>query len=219
MTISKSNVESAYQRQAKRYETALKLYQLMGLRIQAYRARAVELLHLKRGDRVVDLGCGTGLSFPLILQRIGPEGELIGVDRSVAMLECAQERTKRSGWSNVRLVLDDLAEYKFPEGVNAVLSIGVFGYIAEHDRVIETIAQALGSGGRMVIVDGKQPGRWPGWMFRLFIWCSRGFGVSEAYFHAHARSSMEQYFHNTTVDEVYGGLLYISSGSAGPSST
>ena len=51
MKISKQAVEAAYQRQAKHYDFAMKLYQLMGLRMQEYRARAVELLHLKRGDR------------------------------------------------------------------------------------------------------------------------------------------------------------------------
>ncbi len=121
MQISKQAVEAAYQRHAKNYDSAMKLYQLMGLRMQEYRARAVALLRLKRGDRVVDLGCGTGLSFPLLVQEIGPEGQLIGVDLSAAMLACAQERIERSQWNNVRLVHGDIAEYEFPEGVNAVL--------------------------------------------------------------------------------------------------
>ncbi len=213
MQIPKQAVEAAYQRQAKHYDSAMKLYQLMGLRIQEYRARAVALLRLKRGDRGVDLGCGTGLSFPLLDQEIGPEGQLIGVDLSAAMLACAQERIERSHWNNVRLVHGDIAEYEFPEGVNAALSIGVFGYVAERDRVVENIAHALVPGGRMVIVDGKRPDRWPHWLFNLFVWCSSPFGLTEAYFDNHTWKSVERFFQDTTFEKVYGGLLYISSGT------
>lgn len=47
MEISKQAVEAAYQRHAKNYDSAKKLYQLVGLHMQAYRACTVELLRLK----------------------------------------------------------------------------------------------------------------------------------------------------------------------------
>jgi ubiquinone/menaquinone biosynthesis C-methylase UbiE len=214
MDLSKKVVEAAYERQAKRYDAALKLYQLIGLRIEEYRARAVELLLLKRGDCVVDLGCGTGLSFPFLVQAIGPEGRLIGVDVSAEMLACARERIERSQWNNVHLVHEDIAEYDFPESVNAALSIGVFGYVPERDRVMKRLAQALVPGGRVVIVDGKRPDGWPEWLFKLFVWCSSPFGVTEEYFDGHTWESVERFFQAITFEEVYGGLLYISSGTA-----
>ena len=156
------------------------------------------------------------LSFPILIQKIGPEGQLIGVDLSAAMLACARERIERSQWNNVRLVHEDIAEYKFPEGINAALSIGVFGYIAERDRVVEKIAHVLIPGGRLVIVDGKRPDRWPRWLFKLFVWCSSPFGLTEAYFDNHAWTSVERFFQDTTFEEVYGGLMYISSGTTAP---
>lgn len=216
METSKQAVEVAYQGQAKNYDSAMKLYKLAGLRMDEYRARAVALLRLKRGDCVVDLGCGTGLSFPLLVQEIGPEGQLIGVDVSAAMLACAQERIERSHWNNVRLIHRDIAEYDFPERVNAALSIGVFGYVPERDRVLERIAHNLVPGGRVVIVDGKRPDRWSRWLFKLFVWCSSPFGLTEAYFDNHTWKSVERFFQDTTFEEVYGGLLYISSGTAVP---
>ena len=66
--ISKSEVQEKYQKYSGDYDFAVKLYRLLGLRIQAYRSHAVELLNLKRGDCVVELGCGTGLNFPLLFQ-------------------------------------------------------------------------------------------------------------------------------------------------------
>ena len=95
MSLSRARVEAAYQRHAKNYDLAVKVYGLVGLHIEKYRSRALELLQLKRGDCVIDLGCGTGLSFPLLMKSIGTEGHLIGVDCSSEMLACAQERVNR----------------------------------------------------------------------------------------------------------------------------
>jgi demethylmenaquinone methyltransferase/2-methoxy-6-polyprenyl-1,4-benzoquinol methylase len=101
--FSTQDIKAKYRRQANRYDFAVQLYRLLGLRIKAYRLRAVDLLRLKRGDCVVDLGCGTGLNFDLLVERIGPEGRLIGVDLSPEMLAGARERAQRSGWSNIRV--------------------------------------------------------------------------------------------------------------------
>lgn len=114
MAVPKKSVEAAYQRYARKYDLAVKLYRLIGLHIERYRSRAVELLRLKPGDCVVDLGCGTGLNFPLLIQNIGPEGRLIGVDFSSEMLARARKRVDRSGWKNVELIESDIAAYEFP---------------------------------------------------------------------------------------------------------
>lgn len=214
MPLSKALVEAAYQRHARKYDLAIKLYGLLGLHLEEYRSRAVELLRLKRGDCVLDFGCGTGLNFPLLIKAIGSEGQLIGVDLSSEMLACAQERVNRSNWKNVKLIHSDIAAYDFPGGVNGVLTTGVFGYVIEREKVIENISKALVPGGRLVIVDGKRPDRWPVWLFKLFVWFSSPFGVTQDYFDSHTWESVERFFQDTTFEEVYGGLLYISSGTA-----
>src|SRR5262249_52309762 len=68
------------------------------------RARAVERLRLRAGQTVIDVACGTGLTFALIEERIGPHGRLIGVDLSPEMLSHARERVAINGWRNVRLI-------------------------------------------------------------------------------------------------------------------
>jgi demethylmenaquinone methyltransferase/2-methoxy-6-polyprenyl-1,4-benzoquinol methylase len=214
MLVSKEVVEAAYQRYARNYDLAVKFYRLIGLRIEEYRLRAVDLLWLKQGDCVLDLGCGTGLNFPLLIQKIGPEGLLIGVDLSSEMLACAKERVERMNWNNVQLVHSDMAAYDFPEDVAGVMSSGVFGYVSERDRVVEKISHALAPDGRFVILDGKRPDQWPLWLFKLFVWFSSPFGITQAYFDNHAWESVEHFFKETTFEEVYGGLMYISSGKA-----
>ena len=70
MALSKQKVQAKYQSGAEYYDFYVRLYRLIGFHIEAYRLRAVERLHLQQGDRIVELGCGTGLNFPLILERI-----------------------------------------------------------------------------------------------------------------------------------------------------
>jgi len=213
MALSKQQIRSSYQSAAKYYDFALLLYGLIGIR-KAYRLRAVKLLRLQRGDRVVELGCGTGINFPLIVEQIGPEGRLIGVDLSPKMLACARERVERAGWKNIELVQSDIVAYNFPEGVNGVLSTGVFGYIADYDRVIKAASHALVPGGRLAIMDGKRPERLPSWLFHLIVWFSRSFGVTSDYFDKRTWESVERYFQKTAFEQMYGGMLYISSGTA-----
>jgi demethylmenaquinone methyltransferase/2-methoxy-6-polyprenyl-1,4-benzoquinol methylase len=131
------------------------------------------------------------------------------------MLERAQERVERSGWKNIELVQSDIAEYDFPKGVNGVLATGVFGYVAEYDRVVKAASDALVPEGRLVILDGKQPGNLPPWLFRLVLRLGRPFGFTPEYFSNHPWTSVERYFQETAFEEMYGGLIYISSGTAG----
>lgn len=211
--LSTQDIKAKYRRQAKRYDFAVQLYRLLGLRIKAYRSRAVELLRLKRGDCVIDLGCGTGLNFDLLVERIGPEGRLIGVDLSPEMLPGARKRAERSGWNNIEFVQSDIAAYDFPEGLNGVLSTGAFGYVTEYARVIEKASHALVKGGRLVIMDGKEPERWPLWLFKLFVRLSRPFGVTTEYFGHPCWEPVGRFFQEVQFEERYGGLMYISSGT------
>ena len=212
--ISKQEIQTKYQQQSTNYDFSVKLYRLLGLRIEAYRSHVVNLLNLQRGDCVVELGCGTGLNFPLLIEKIGSEGRLIGVDITPGMLAEARERIERSGWKNVELVQSDIAEYNFPEGVNGVLSMGVFGYVPEYDRVIEKASHALFPEGRLVIFDLKEPEHWPLWLFKLFIRLCRPFGVTLNYVRSKSWKSVEHFFQETSLEERYGGLIYISSGTA-----
>jgi demethylmenaquinone methyltransferase/2-methoxy-6-polyprenyl-1,4-benzoquinol methylase len=213
MPISKENVEAAYQRHARSYDLATKFfYPLIGLHIDKYRRRAVEHLNLQPSDTVVEVGCGTGLNFTLLMDRIGPNGHLIGIDISSEMLSLANKKIKYAGWTNVLLIHSDIAKYEFPSGINGAICTGVFGYIEERREVIERISKALAYDGRLVIVDGRRPVSWPTWAFKMFVRLSRSFGVTEDYFNANTWKIVEELFEDTTFEEMYAGAVYISSG-------
>ena len=210
--LSNERVKDAYQQYASNYDTAVNLYRLIGLHIDQYRTRAVDLLNLTQGDHVLELGCGTGLNFSRIQQKIQSNGQLIGIDASDRMLAVAKTRVEAAGWKNVHLINTDLVEYEICAGIDAVLATGVLGYVNERARVIERIAHNLEPGGRIAVFDLKRPAHWPSWMFRTAIWLASPFGVTEEYFDNHTWEAIDAHFSNTVFEEYYGGLVYISAG-------
>ena len=214
MAISKKKVQAMYESGAKHYDFTTILFRLIGLRMKAYRSLAIKKLSLQRGNCVIELGCGTGLNFPFLMEQIGPEGRLIGIDLTPGMLDIARVRVDRSGWKNVELIQSDIAAYDFPEGVNGVLATGLFGYIPEYDRVIKAASQALVPGGHLAILDGKQPENLPSWLFKIVLKLGGPFGYTPEYFNVRPWESVERYFKETSLEKKYGGMIYILSATA-----
>lgn len=215
MAISKQKVQAVYQSGAKYYDFTTILFRLIGLRMKAYRLLAIKKLSLQRGNCVIELGCGTGLNFPFLMEQIGPEGRLIGVDFTPGMLDIARMRVERSGWKNVELIQSDIAAYDFPEGVNGVFATGLFGYIHEYDRVIKTASQSIVPGGHIAILDGKQPENLPSWLFKIVLKLGEPFECTPEYFNVRPWESVGRYFKDTSFETKYGGMIYILSGTAG----
>jgi 2-polyprenyl-3-methyl-5-hydroxy-6-metoxy-1,4-benzoquinol methylase len=69
-----------------------------------WRELLVRQLPLRRGDTVLDVGCGTRLCLPLLQHKVGPTGAIVGIDASEQMLEVAAARCVEQGWDNVRLM-------------------------------------------------------------------------------------------------------------------
>ena len=71
--------------------------------LEPYRRRAVSQLRLQPGDVVLDVGCGTGMSFEPIQSAIGPTGRVIGIEPCPEMLAAARARAEQAGWENLTL--------------------------------------------------------------------------------------------------------------------
>ena len=114
----------------------------------------VELLAPKAGERILDLGCGTGALTAEIAAR---GAEVLGVDRSEEMI--AQARKK---FPALRFEVMDARELRLPPnradgesaGFDAVFSNAVLHWIPEADEVIAGMARALNPGGRFVAEFG-----------------------------------------------------------------
>ena len=91
------------------YTTVAPVYHLLSAEWPVYgagRATGISRLQLGTGDLVVDVGCGTGLNFPLLRRAVTDSGEVIGIDASQPMLATARRRLGED-CSNVELVAHD----------------------------------------------------------------------------------------------------------------
>src|SRR5262249_14755897 len=134
--LTKGQIAAVYRKRAKNYDFTVQLYNILGFRIDSYRALAINSLQLKPRDTVVDIACGTGANFPMLQEKVGENGKIIGVDFTDSMLAKARERVENAGWRNVELVQSDAASYPFPARINGVISTFALIYVPEFDDVI-----------------------------------------------------------------------------------
>lgn len=122
----------------------------------------LRFLDLQPGETVLDLGSGAGIDAFLAARQVGPQGRVIGVDMTPAMLDKARAGAARLG----------LAQAEFREGrlealpledasVDAVTSNCVINLVPDKGAVFREIARVLRPGGRLVVSDIVLDGRLP----------------------------------------------------------
>jgi len=124
-----ANISSSALLHAKAWAEA---HELIDLQLSPLGLRAIEALHLNSGDAVLDIGCGAGQTLLQLAERVGTEGQVIGVDVSPLLLGIAERRTE--SLSQVRLIQADAQSLGLPsESVDAVFSR--FGVMTFNDPV------------------------------------------------------------------------------------
>ena len=112
----------------------------------------VDRLQLTGNERVLDAGCGTGRVTALLLDRL-PDGRVIGLDGSLAMIHRARERFAAD--PRVELIVADLTEpLPIDPPVDAILSTATFHWIGDHEALFRNLAAALRPGGQLVAQCG-----------------------------------------------------------------
>jgi trans-aconitate 2-methyltransferase len=104
-------------------------------------------------ERVLDAGCGSGRVTELLAARL-PDGEVVALDGSAAMIETARERLAPFG-DRVEFVVADLGRpLPLSRPVDAVLSTATFHWVPDHDALFRNLAAVLRPGGRLVAQCG-----------------------------------------------------------------
>jgi trans-aconitate methyltransferase len=111
-------------------------------------ADLLDLLDPQPGERILDLGCGTG---HLTAQIASRAAEVIGLDASVSMVAQA-----RQNYPKLQFVLADATAFQFDDPFDAIFSNAALHWIPQPSAVIGSVARALKPGGRFVIEMGAK---------------------------------------------------------------
>jgi len=170
-----------YDRAAPWYVTATDLVFERILRLRQYRDRTVDLLGELDGATVLDVGCGTGRNFPLLVRRVGERGRIIGIDYSEGMLREARDKIASHGWHNVQLIRGDAVKLEnVPEPVDAVVSAWCLGIVYDLEAALNRAVDVLRPGGRIAIMDfcRSRPDRGPlRWLYPTYSFVLKHAGI------------------------------------------
>jgi SAM-dependent methyltransferase len=123
--------------------------------VQQAAAYALSLLRLTPGQRVVDVGCGTGVFLPALSRAVGESGLVVGLDHAPALLEEAKRRMQRLGLlSQVQLERADAASLPFPDGSFDAAHISrVLIHVEDPNAVLREMKRVTRPGGWIVAVE------------------------------------------------------------------
>ena len=201
-------------RALERYGALADTYDLRTAAGQPYRRLTVDRLAPTPGEVILDVGCGTGLNFPLIEEAIGAHGRLIGLDLSTEMLEVARERVEEHGWRNVLLVQAAAEEAEIPATADAALVCGSHD-VMRSPRALANVLRHVRGGGRIVAAGPKWAPWWrPGAVaLNLSTWSVNRDFVTTFEGFERPWSHLERLVPDLEVEEVYLGGGYIASGT------
>ncbi len=114
--------------------------------VPQYGADLLELLEVKKGERILDLGCGNG-ELTARLHALGTD--VTGLDGSLNMLRLARE-----SYPHLTFLHGDATDFQLPNPVDAVFSNAVFHWIGDQHALLHCVANALKPGGRLVCEFG-----------------------------------------------------------------
>ena len=109
---------------------------------------------LKPGQKVLDVGCGSGMDTVIASARVGPQGHVVGLDFCPAMLARARSSAQQAGLTNVTLQAGDAWSLPWIEGgFDAVLANGIFNLNERRTAIMREIFRALRPGGKAYLSE------------------------------------------------------------------
>lgn len=120
---------------------------------QRLRAWEQERLDLRAGERLLDVGCGTGAAALALAGDVGADGEVVGIDASASMLAVARARATGTS-SPMRFTVGDALALDEPDGsFDAVRSERTLQWVADPGAAVAEMARVLRPGGRLALID------------------------------------------------------------------
>lgn len=192
------------------YRRRARLYDLELAAFEPVRRRAVQALALAAGDTVLDVACGTGLSFPLLASGVGPRGRVIGIEQSPEMMALARRRVHQAGWPQVRLVEAGASVAHLEGRADAALFMFTHDVLQSEAALAHLLAH-LKPGAR-VSAAGLQ---WaPPWALplNLFVLGAALYSVTTLEGLAEPWARLARHLDGLQLQPMWGGAVYLASG-------
>jgi len=118
--------------------------------LSSFLEKLVTQFGLEPGQHILDVGTGTGVLIPYLIQAVGPYGSVTAIDYSEKMIQMC--KTKYLHLENVNVNLKDIEEDAFPpESFDAVICFGVFPHLENKKKALLNINHTLKHGGILII--------------------------------------------------------------------
>jgi ubiquinone/menaquinone biosynthesis C-methylase UbiE len=181
---------------------------------QAYRQAIVEALPLHPGQVVLDVGCGTGLCFGLLRDKVTALGGVVGIEESPEMAALAREHIAEEGWLNVSVVQSRAEDAEIAFTADAALFCAVHDVMQSPDA-LRNVLNSLSPGGWVTAGGGKWA---PAVMVAVNMQVRMLHAPYVRSFEGFDRpwNHLEQLIEGMHVDEVAFGGGYIATGRVPP---
>jgi ubiquinone/menaquinone biosynthesis C-methylase UbiE len=196
-----------YRRRAPHYDAELAWFEPL-------RTEAVQLLALREGERVLDVGCGTGLSFEPLERAVGAGGAIVGIEQSPDMLLLAQERVAQHGWHNVTLIGEPAGQAHVHGRMDAAMFHFTHDVLRE-PQALDNVLRHLRPGARVVAVGLQWAPPWA-WPANCFVALAALYSISSFDGLARPWDLLEQRLQQFQLHTTLLGGIYVASGVAPP---
>jgi SAM-dependent methyltransferase len=182
--------------------------------IKPVRQKAVELLDLKEGDRVLDVGCGPGGSFPYLVRAVGKSGQVVGVEISPEISINARRRIEKNGWRNVEVIDASAQEVRLTGTFDGLFMFAAADVYAS-EEALENIFPHLNEKARVAAFGAKLSSSRLGKILNPFLRMlfNLSFSTTRRPDYEPWRSLAKR-VEKLNVEEYFFGLMFLTSGSA-----
>lgn len=183
---------------------------MMGFMVPIRRL-AVSHLNVGQGSFVMDIGCGSGASFPYLIEAVGNQGSILAIDISPSMIEQARKRKSANHWHNIAIHETSVEDFADQGSYDAALLFAMHDVFTSQ-AAVQKIHSLLKPGGRIVCVGPKLVKGFPKSLANLLIAAVfRRFAVSQQDRDCPWRR-VEKHFETKEIIKLMNGVLFIYIG-------